>query len=73
MPKLPRVSGAQAIRALERLGFEVVRQSGSHVILRNGPVGCVVPNHKEIKVGTLAGVLRQAGVSAADFLHALND
>ncbi|MBI3529718.1 MAG: type II toxin-antitoxin system HicA family toxin [Betaproteobacteria bacterium] len=73
MPKLPRVSGAQAIRALERLGFAVVRQSGSHVILRNGPAGCVVPNHKELKVGTLAGVLRQAGVSAGDFLRALND
>lgn len=73
MPKLPRVSGAQAIRALERLGFAVVRRSGSHIILRNGPVGCVVPNHKELKVGTLAGVLRQASVSAADFLRALDE
>jgi predicted RNA binding protein YcfA (HicA-like mRNA interferase family) len=55
------------------LGFAVVRQSGSHVILRNGPIGCVVPNHKELKVGTLAGILRQAGVSAADFLRALDE
>lgn len=73
MPKLPRVSGAQAIRALGRLGFAVVRQSGSHIILRNGPVGCVVPNHKELKVGTLAGILRQAGVSTGDFLRALDE
>jgi len=73
MPKLPHISGAQAIRALERLGFVVARQSGSHVVMRKGSVGCVVPNHKDVKVGTLAGVLRQAGVSADDFLRVLRD
>ena len=73
MPKLPHISGAQAIRARERLGFVVARQSGSHVVMRKGSVGCVVPNHKDVKVGTLAGVLRQAGVSADDFLRVLRD
>ncbi|MDP2111325.1 MAG: type II toxin-antitoxin system HicA family toxin [Thiobacillus sp.] len=48
------------MRALEHLGFEKIRQSGSHVIMRRGSKGCVVPMHGEIKVGTLAGVLRQA-------------
>lgn len=67
MPKLPRVSGAQVIRALQRLGFEKVRQSGSHVIMRRGAKGCVVPLHAELKVGTLAGLLRQADVSADEF------
>lgn len=67
MPKLPRVSGAEAIRALQRLGFERTRQSGSHVVMRRGGKGCVVPLHAELKVGTLAGVLRQAEVSAEDF------
>jgi predicted RNA binding protein YcfA (HicA-like mRNA interferase family) len=38
MPKLPRVSGAEALRALQRLGFEKVRQSGSHVVARKGLV-----------------------------------
>ncbi len=71
MPKLPHISGVQAVKALERLGFVVARQSGSHIILRKGSNGCVVPNHKEIKVGTLAGVLRQAGVSAEEFLRVL--
>ena len=71
MPKLPRVSGAQAVRALERLGFAVARQRGSHIVMRRGPVGCVVPNHREIKTGTLAGVLKQAGVSAEEFIQAL--
>ena len=71
MPKLPRVSGAEIIRALERLGFVRIRQSGSHVILRRGSKGCVVPMHSEVKVGTLAGVLRQAEVSAEEFMQAL--
>ena len=72
MPKLPIVSGAEAIRALERLGFIVVRQRGSHVVLRQGAAGCVVPNHREIKTGTLASVLKQAGVSIESFIAALH-
>ena len=71
MPKLPRVSGAEVVRALERLGFAVARQRGSHIVLRRGSIGCVVPNHRELKTGTLAGVLKQAGVSAEDFMNAL--
>lgn len=71
MPKLPRVSGAEVVRALERLGFAVARQRGSHIVLRRGSSGCVVPNHRELKTGTLAGVLKQAGVSAEDFMDAL--
>ena len=55
------------MRALERLGFVVARQSGSHIVMRRNDQGCVVPNHKEVKVGTVNGVLRQAGVSAEEF------
>jgi predicted RNA binding protein YcfA (HicA-like mRNA interferase family) len=68
MPKLPILSGAEIIRMLERLGFEQVRQRGSHVVLRRGDVGCVVPLHKEVKTGTLAGLLRQAGVTIDELL-----
>lgn len=71
MPKLPRVSGAQVVRALERLGFVKARQSGSHIIMRRDQTGCVVPLHAELKVGTLAGVLRQAEVPTEDFIAAL--
>lgn len=71
MPRLPRVSGTETVRALERLGFAVVRQRGSHVVLRRGTSGCVVPIHRELKVGTLAGVLKQADVSAEEFTAAL--
>lgn len=71
MPKLPRVSGADVVQALGRLGFVVARQRGSHIVLRRGSSGCVVPNHRELKTGTLAGVLKQAGVSVDDFIEAL--
>jgi predicted RNA binding protein YcfA (HicA-like mRNA interferase family) len=71
MPKPPRVSGAAVVRALERLGFEKLRQSGSHVIMRRGPKGCVVPMHSEVKTGTLAGILRQADVTPEEFISAL--
>ena len=71
MSKLPVVSGKETIKALERLGFTITRQKGSHVVLRKGNIGCVVPNHKEIKSGTLAGIIRQAGLSVDEFIDAL--
>ena len=71
MPKLPRVSGAEVVRALQRLGFAVARQRGSHIVMRRGSSGCVVPNHQELKTGTLAGVLKQAGVSVEEFIQQL--
>ncbi len=67
MPKFPGLSGADIVRALGKLGFVVARQSGSHIVMKRAGGGCVVPNHKEVKVGTVNGVLRQAGVSAEEF------
>lgn len=71
MPKLPHRSGAEIIRALEHLDFSRARQKGSHVVMRRGSSGCVVALHREVKTGTLAGVLRQAGVTAEEFLKVL--
>ncbi len=71
MPKLPVLSGAEIVRALERLGFTAIRQRGSHVVMRKGAAGTVVPQHREVKLGTLNGILRQAQVAADDFLAAL--
>ena len=68
MPKLPVLSGAEVVKALERLGFAQIRQRGSHVVLRRGANGTVVPLHREVKTGTLAGILRQAGVTQDEFL-----
>jgi predicted RNA binding protein YcfA (HicA-like mRNA interferase family) len=71
MPRLPHISGPEAVSALERLGFTQVRQKGSHLIMRRGSAGCVVPMHREIKTGTLANVIRQAGVTPEEFIAQL--
>lgn len=75
MPKLHRVSGQEAIRALGQLGFEQVRQRGSHVVLKKqtaeGAVGCVVPLHRELAIGTLRGILKQARVTSDEFMERL--
>ena len=71
MPKLPVLSGREVIRAFERIGFSQSRQRGSHVSLRRENKVCVVPLHKEIAIGTLTGILRQAGVTQDEFLGAM--
>lgn len=75
MPKLPRISSGEAVRSLERLGFEQVRQTGSHVVMKKeteeGKIGCVVPVHQELKVGTLSGILKQAQVTVEEFIEHL--
>ncbi|MBD2730320.1 type II toxin-antitoxin system HicA family toxin [Nostoc sp. FACHB-892] len=75
MPRLPRISGNETVRALERLGFIQTRQTGSHVVLKKptleGEIVCVVPLHRELKVGTLSGVLKQAKVSPEEFIENL--
>jgi predicted RNA binding protein YcfA (HicA-like mRNA interferase family) len=68
MPSLPVLSGQEVIGMLERLAFERVRQRGSHVVMRRGSTGCVVPLHAALKRGTLAGIIRQAGLTKDEFL-----
>ncbi len=75
MPELRKISGEEAIRILTELGFQRIRQRGDHVILKKripeGEVGCVVPLHRELKIGTLRGILRQARVSPEEFISHL--
>ena len=71
MPRLPRLSSRETIRALERLGFVQVRQRGSHIVLQRGSTTCVVPQRRELKLGTLSGILDQADVSVDQLLAAL--
>ncbi len=64
-PRLPRLSGAEVRTALQRAGFCQVSQRGSHAKLRH-PDGrlVIIPMHRELATGTLASILRQAGLSA---------
>ncbi len=73
MAKLPIVSAREAIRVLHRLGFVVVRQSGSHIHLWSDEkrVLVTVPNHPELLRGTLRGILKQARLTREEFLRAL--
>lgn len=73
MSKLPRISGRDCIKALERAGFKVRRQEGSHVVLRrNEPFGqLVVPDHKELDRGTLRAIIRQADLTIDEFVRLL--
>jgi len=75
MPKMSLVSGKEAVKALQSLGFEFIRQKGRHAILQrytpDGTRGCVVPMHPEIQQGTLKGILKQAGVDLDAFRDVL--
>ncbi len=72
MPELRKVPGSAAVKILcKEFGFEISGRSGSHVRLSKvtpgGKVGTVVPMHKELKIGTLRGVLKLAKVSPEEF------
>jgi predicted RNA binding protein YcfA (HicA-like mRNA interferase family) len=71
MPRLPRLNSRETIRALERLGFVQVRQKGSHVVLQRNGQTCVVPAGRDLRLGTLAGILDQAGLTAEEPIGAL--
>ncbi len=76
MSKLPKLSGKEIISILvKEFGFEVTRQKDSHVILRRffegSKIVTVVPLHKEIKVGTLLGILELARIRKEEFIQKL--
>jgi predicted RNA binding protein YcfA (HicA-like mRNA interferase family) len=75
MPKLPSLSGERVVKALRRTGFVQLRQRGSHVSLEKR-IGdkvwkTVVPMHSELAKGTLADILKQCGLTLAEFLELL--
>jgi predicted RNA binding protein YcfA (HicA-like mRNA interferase family) len=72
MTRLPRVSGDEAIRAFERLGYRTVRQEGFHVRLKcEGRQALTVPRHKELKRGLLRALIRDGGFTVEEFSRAL--
>jgi predicted RNA binding protein YcfA (HicA-like mRNA interferase family) len=68
MPELRGFSGRSVISILVKMGFVVQRTQGSHTTLRRGHAVCVVPLHNDLAIGVLRSVLRQAEISANDFL-----
>ena len=68
MSKLPACSGAEAVKAFRKLGYEVDHQTGSHIILRHANLRrLTVPNHRELAKGTLRALIREAGLNKEQF------
>jgi predicted RNA binding protein YcfA (HicA-like mRNA interferase family) len=70
MPSIPGVNHLQAIRALEKAGFRVIRQSG-HVIMSDGIRKVTVPRNNPINALTMGGIARDAGLTAEEFRRLL--
>ena len=72
-PHQPVISGRRLVKVLEAEGWEVTRQRGSHVRLRKDGrrLALVVPLHRELKKGTVAGILRDAGLRPEDLRRLL--
>ena len=75
MPKLPVLSARKILKVLHKAGFEIVGRKGSHIRLKKKtPLETrivIVPDHREIQLGTLKSILRQAGLSKKEFLKLL--
>jgi predicted RNA binding protein YcfA (HicA-like mRNA interferase family) len=72
--KLPAISGQDAVRTFEKIGYVVDHQTGSHIILRHSIPPhrrLAIPNHRELAKGTLRALVRQAGLSVDDFVSLL--
>jgi predicted RNA binding protein YcfA (HicA-like mRNA interferase family) len=70
MPKLPGINHLEAVRALEKLGFSIVRQ-GKHIIMSEGGRIVTIPRHNPINAITMGNILRDAGISIKAFTDLL--
>jgi predicted RNA binding protein YcfA (HicA-like mRNA interferase family) len=72
MSRLPVCSGQDAIRAFQKLGYQLDHQTGSHIILRHPQMRrLTVPNHRELAKGTLRSLIREAGLTKEEFVNLL--
>jgi predicted RNA binding protein YcfA (HicA-like mRNA interferase family) len=73
MASLPVISGREAVKVFESLGWTVARQSGSHIIMtKEGElVTLSIPNHKEVAKGTLRSLIRAANLTVDEFVAAI--
>ncbi len=73
MSKLPVVSGRELVQALQKVGFELDRRKGSHMILfrTDPPMTVTVPDHRELDRGTLRAILRQAAINPENLAELL--
>ncbi|MGA7522435.1 MAG: type II toxin-antitoxin system HicA family toxin [Acidobacteriaceae bacterium] len=70
MGKLPGVNHLQAVRALERAGFDIIRQSG-HIVMSDGRRTVTIPRHNPVNAFTMFGIVRDAGLTLEQFRELL--
>lgn len=70
MPSIPGVNHLDAVRALEKAGFRIVRQ-GKHIVMSNGLRIVTVPRHNPVNAFTMGGIARDAGLSVEQFRELL--
>ncbi|HXX85166.1 MAG TPA: type II toxin-antitoxin system HicA family toxin [Casimicrobiaceae bacterium] len=66
MPKLPGINHLDAVRALEKAGFRIVRQ-GKHIVMSNGSRILTIPRHNPVNAITMGGIVRDAGLTIQQF------
>lgn len=66
MPRIPGVNHLQAVRALEKAGFRIIRQ-GKHIIMSDSVRQVVIPRHNPIKAFTMGGIVQDAGLTVEEF------
>lgn len=66
MPKLPGVNHLDAVRALQKVGFWILRQ-GQHIIMTDGVRKVVIPRHNPVNAITMGGIARDAGLTVDEF------
>lgn len=71
MPRLPVISGREAVRIFEKAGWTINRQRGSHVIMLkpDHPASLSIPQHKELAPGTIRSLIRSAGMTVESFVE----
>ena len=70
MPKIPSVNHLKAVKALEKAGFWVARQ-GKHIVMTNGERIVTIPRHNPVNALTMGGIVRDAGLTEAEFRELL--
>ena len=66
MPRIPGVNHQDAVRALEKAGFQIIRQ-GKHIVMSDGTRQVTIPRHNPIKAFTMGGIVQDAGLTPAEF------
>ena len=67
MPKIPGVNHLNAVRALEKAGFDIIRQGKKHIVMSDGQRFLTIPRNNPINAFTMGGIVKDAGLKVEEF------